>query len=414
MSNTALHNNKTQPIISVIDRLPMATKDLSYKDVNGYKIREDVPLTMTGVFEYSGAQVDPAFHPDEIIPVLRPKEELEDPECIKSFNLLPFTDDHPDDLLVASDDDKELHKLKGITGTSAFFDGKFIRNLVKILSKKVESKIGSGKKELSAGYRCFYEIKDGFYEGKFYRAIQRNIRADHFSLVDEGRCGTLVAVSDKKSIVDQTENSRMNPDEIKVAEKTVESEMTLEKLAEMMKALAATVAQLSEKVEAKKAAGDEEVGASASLTADEEGMGKGDEKRPENGDTKRPENTTDEDKTEEKKAAGMDKKYNQLLKRIDELEKREPLPQIMSAIDRRENLYKRVSVLTGAFDHKSMTNKQVIDYAIKTLKLDAPAGQEEGVLLGFLKAKDTALPSAHASAFDSAEEEQTLVDKYFK
>ena len=67
---------------------------------------------------------------------------------------------------------------------------------VKIFSESLKNLIQNGKKELSLGYFCEYDLTPGEYHGVHYDAVQRGLRGNHIALVDNGRMGHDVRVMD--------------------------------------------------------------------------------------------------------------------------------------------------------------------------------------------------------------------------
>ena len=70
-------------------------QDAREYDGNGWFEIKANPISKAGVFPYSGRQLGlSGKDSDRIFQVLRPPEELADPECINSFKLLPWIDEH--------------------------------------------------------------------------------------------------------------------------------------------------------------------------------------------------------------------------------------------------------------------------------------------------------------------------------
>ena len=64
-------------------------------DLNGFITIEGNPISKEGVFEYLGREIGlTGEDADKVFQVYRPAEELSDPECINSFKLLPFINEH--------------------------------------------------------------------------------------------------------------------------------------------------------------------------------------------------------------------------------------------------------------------------------------------------------------------------------
>jgi hypothetical protein len=134
-----------------------------------------------------------------MINVFMPPEELGSAETIKSFQLLPWTDDHPGTLLGAKADglvpaeEKGVH---GVIGQDVYFkDGTLFGNL-KVFSEDLAREIASGKRELSCGYRCDFIPQEGVFNGKRYQYVQRNVRGNHTASVMQGRRGPGIRVMD--------------------------------------------------------------------------------------------------------------------------------------------------------------------------------------------------------------------------
>jgi hypothetical protein len=110
--------------------------------------------------------------------------------------------------------------IEGVTGQEVFFkDGVLYSNL-KVFSNNMDELIENGKKELSLGYRCKYEISSGIFNGKQYDAIQKDLRGNHIALVNQGRMGPDVAVLDSftfdaKDIIMPEPEMKKEMDELK-------------------------------------------------------------------------------------------------------------------------------------------------------------------------------------------------------
>lgn len=166
-------------------------------DLNNWFEIPKNPISKVGVFPYLGSTIG-APEPDKIYMVYRSAEALADPECIKSFRLLPFINDH--EMLGEGETPAEQYGVEGVIGENVAFEGDenqgtLYANL-KVFSQRLADLIASGKKELSCGYRCIYVYRPGVWNGQPYDYIQLKIRGNHIALVDEGRMGPTVAVLD--------------------------------------------------------------------------------------------------------------------------------------------------------------------------------------------------------------------------
>lgn len=171
-------------------------------DHNDFWYIKDNPLSKVGVFPYLGKQISSELEPDKIYQVYRPAEELLSEETVNSFKLLPIVDDHT---MLGTEPGMMPAEEKGVHGTSGSDvygkDGKLYGDL-KIYSETLKDEIEAGKKELSMGYFCDYELTPGTFNGIHYDAVQRNIRGNHIALVEEGRMGSDVRVMDRKITMD--------------------------------------------------------------------------------------------------------------------------------------------------------------------------------------------------------------------
>lgn len=180
----------------------MKATDEKIIDHNDYWYIKDNPLSKVGVFPYLGSTISDQLEPDRIYYVLRPEEELNSEETLNSFKLIPIVDDHT---MLGTQPGMQPAEEKGVHGTigsDVYYKDGVIYGDLKIFSETLKEEIENGKKELSMGYFCDYELADGEYNGEPYQAIQRNLRINHVALVDEGRMGADVRVLDHKITFD--------------------------------------------------------------------------------------------------------------------------------------------------------------------------------------------------------------------
>ncbi len=378
------------------------------KDDSPYRIRTDIPLTMVGVFDYSGAMVNnwlpadvPQFKPDEIVPVYRPEEELNNPETLSSFNMMPGFNDHPETLVGF----EETSKMDiGTTGESAYFSFPFLKNSVKLFRKAMDYLVKAGKKQISSGYSCEGERAEGVFDGKPYKVIQRKIRGDHWAVVDDGRCGDGVALDSRNYVIDQLETNIMGEnEEVKTEVKDavpgapVATAVTLESVAAKLDKLIGVVAKMAG-AEMDEARVDTAIDKDkVVLDADKEG----DTKKPEEGDTKKP------GFGEDKKA--MDSQIKSLRNELESY-KKDGVKTLFAHIAQRDELANKISHEIGAFDHKEKTLTEVAKYGIEKLKLSAMDGQEVAVLSGFFAGrKSTPMPAMAADSRKPTSPELTKI-----
>jgi len=332
-------------------------------DINGFKEIKDNPLSCVGVFPYLGKDLPGAENPNSIYYVLRPEEELSDPDCINSFKLLPWVDDHT--MLGGDFTPAERKGVHGVIGEDVYYKDGFLRGNLKIFSNMLERLISTGKKDLSCGYRCIYEKASGVFNGKAYDYIQRRIRGNHLALVDEGRMGPEVSVLDGLDItytftLDSKGLDTMNDEEKKAEnaatdeDKGSASEMTLTDLAKVVEGIVPQLAAINQAIAA--------MVAPATTTS-----------------------TEDQGNCEIK---AMDSKIKSLSLEIESL-KSGATKNLMGEVSRRNKLYDSLSKHVGAFDHLDMTEDEMAKYGVKELNIACDSGHELSALKGYLQAKES-------------------------
>lgn len=380
--------------------LEQAQSDFSRRDYDGngwYEVKGN-PLSKEGVFPYKGASIDPSLNPEEIYMVYRPATELSNPETLESFKLVPWVDDHPEILLGHQDDGRmpaEAKGVHGVIGEDIYFENGVLRGNIKVFSDDLATLIQSGKKELSLGYSCTYEISPGVFNGVKYDAIQRNIRGNHIASVSEGRMGPDVAVLDQKIVF--TFDAR----DIKMAEsKEKTGEMSLDDGMEWMKNALPKMKKIGDMMQAhfgkdlaELPATEPDAASSASRSGGdetEEEKKKREEKDAADKAAKDAEEKEKEDKEKSEKDAkdrkGMDSMRDELVGLRKEVQdfKANSFKRVLGEINQRDQLARQLAPFVGVFDHSEMTLSEVAAYGAKKLSLKCEAGHERIALDGFL------------------------------
>ena len=186
-------------------------------DDNGWFEIKDNPLSKVGVFEYLGSSIN-APDPDRIYKVYRPEKELSDPDCIESFQLLPWVIDH--EMLGDGGTPAERKGIHGVIGQDVWFDDSdlMLKGNIKVFSDQLNEVIDHDMQELSLGYKCEYDFKPGVFNGEQYDAIQKDIRGNHLASVEEGRMGKDVAVMDALTVTFDSREFIMKKKPIKATE----------------------------------------------------------------------------------------------------------------------------------------------------------------------------------------------------
>lgn len=325
-------------------------------DINGWPEIKNNPLSKVGVFPYSGETV--GGDPMKVYQVYRPEEELANSDAIASFKLLPFVDDHPSVLLGDSDEGltpAEKKGIEGVIGEDVYYKDGILYGNIKILSEGLADLIESGKKELSVGYRCEYDITPGTWNGIQYDAIQRKIRGNHLALVERGRMGKEVAVLDHaKYTYDSIELTK----ELPMPEEAKKKEEKEGMDARFAKALDWIEDKMAKDAEEEKKKEDEE---NAKDGIDPSVTGLDDEEEEEK----------KKDKKEGMDAATMDAKLEAFKK------------SILVETSEKLELAKKASDFIGTFDSANMTLPETQKYVVSKLGLDCKSGEEGAVLKGF-------------------------------
>lgn len=176
------------------------TQDKKDIDINGYVTYYDVPMTKAGVFPYLGKTISSELEPDKVYNVLRPIEELTRPETLRSLESIPFVIDHT--MIGEGFTPPEDKGIEGTTLKNVKVKGDLISNDLTAYTDRCKRAIENGKRDLSMGYRCRYELTPGEYQGQHYDAVQRDIIFNHIALVDEGRMGAECRIYDNAIVYD--------------------------------------------------------------------------------------------------------------------------------------------------------------------------------------------------------------------
>lgn len=365
-------------------------------DVNGWFEVKRNPISRVGVFDYSGRQLGFKDEPEasRIFKVYRPPEELGNTATLESFKLVPWVDEHamlgpeaqrvmPSIALAA-----EQKGIQGVIGQDIEFDGDTLYGNVKVFSDAMAALIDSGKKELSAGYRCKYDMTPGTHPVfGAYDAVQRNIRGNHLATVKEGRMGPSVAVMDSFTFTFDAKDATMADETKKPADGGGDApkDMTVAEIAAMLKTLAPQVAALTEAMASMtKPAGAAEVVVDEKPTDAAAGV------NPAATPATTPAATVDAAQT-----AAMDSMRTTLagiatsVASLKAAQAAAPAA-ILADMHDRNTLASRLSVHVGTFDHAAMDSAAVVKYGVEKLGLKPAAGHERTALDAYLQGAGSA------------------------
>ena len=194
------------------------------KDANGFLHVKNCHCTKVQIAQYLGCEISKDLIPDKVYNVFRPEEELKKADTIQSLNGVPLQLEHHDD---TAEKPAQYTRI-GATGTDAVFEYPYLSNSLHFFNQKAIDLIESGEKcELSIGYDCEIHKEAGEFEGVPYDFVQRNIKIQHVALVECGRAGADVKVSDSKEIILNSEKNEV---------KQMDKEKLLQLINELVKA----------------------------------------------------------------------------------------------------------------------------------------------------------------------------------
>lgn len=159
------------------------------QDQNGYLFVKGCPIASSGVFQYSAAQVGLPGDPNRIVNVYRPPESVSDAEYLASLQLIPLINDHEMLSGFQGDTSATAPEEKGIDGVlfDVLYEQPWVKGSIKIFSRSMQADLSSGKKDLSLGYTCDFEVRTVVVDGVECEVIQTNMRGNHIALVEVGR-----------------------------------------------------------------------------------------------------------------------------------------------------------------------------------------------------------------------------------
>lgn len=181
--------------------LPEMLSPNNGRDEKGFLVCTEVVAARTGVQKYYGKEMFKNKSTlNDVFYLERPPEEVFSEKTMASFNGAAFTDGHPKEGRVTSENSKELTKGIVIKPRKADYldvDGNELLLVdVIITDEKVAQDVEKGKKQVSVGYAWDFDVIDRGAK----RLRVKNIIANHLALVGSGRAKTAMIMD---SIDDQ-------------------------------------------------------------------------------------------------------------------------------------------------------------------------------------------------------------------
>lgn len=386
-------------------------------DDSGFWIIKNNPISKEGVFPYLGENISPDLEPKKIYMVYRPVNELNREETIESFDGVPFIDNH--EMIGEGFTPYDERPAGGVLMNPRVDDGVMYGDF-RIFSEDLKDKIVNGKKELSLGYLCNYEIRKGVWNGQTYDAIQTNLRGNHIALVENARMGHDCKVYDNKTFATDSidfESKEENVDwvgkEIPDGQDTPEkdgekSPLTTQdegdKMADKREAIRKVMAIAAkpnsdfeggeeEKVETiAKILEASEYAKSEAGTANDESEKDEDKKTTEDKCGKDEDEEKEDKKTEDEDETKSDDKETEDEDDEDEKDDKKSVEDsanlVLREIEARSSLKASLTPLVGEFACDGMTSEEIAVYGCKKLGLQVAADEAKSVLKGFLAAQD--------------------------
>lgn len=178
------------------DRLSIAQdRSLRSYDQDGRLHVESSNISKATVNPYYGSEIPNyrqlGLEPKKVYYLLRDPEELE--KAAPTFNNLPLLNKH----IPVSADEPQKEMIAGTTGSDTVFEDGYLKCSLAVWDAEAIAGIESGEQvELSSAYRYTADMTAGEFEGRHYDGVMRDIVGNHVALVDVGRAGRDVVVSD--------------------------------------------------------------------------------------------------------------------------------------------------------------------------------------------------------------------------
>lgn len=186
----------TAPTATAKDRLSLAQdRSLRSYDQDGRLHVESSNISKATVNPYYGSEIPNyqqlGLEPKKVYYLLRDPEELE--KAAPTFNNLPLLSKH----IPVSADEPQKEVIAGTTGSDTVFENGYLKCSLAVWDAEAIAGIESGEQvELSSAYHYTADMTAGEFEGRHYDGVMRDIVGNHVALVDVGRAGRDVVVSD--------------------------------------------------------------------------------------------------------------------------------------------------------------------------------------------------------------------------
>lgn len=194
----------SKPATTAKDRLSIAQdRSLRSYDQDGRLHVESSNISKATVNPYYGSEIPNykqlGLEPKKVYYLLRDPEELE--KAAPTFNNLPLLSKH----IPVSADEPQKEVIAGTTGSDTVFEDGYLKCSLAVWDAEAIAGIESGEQvELSSAYHYTADMTAGEFEGRHYDGVMRDIVGNHVALVDVGRAGRDVVVSDADPFYERT------------------------------------------------------------------------------------------------------------------------------------------------------------------------------------------------------------------
>ncbi|WP_314309326.1 DUF2213 domain-containing protein [Kingella denitrificans] len=170
-------------------------RSLRSYDQDGRLHVESSNISKATVNPYYGSEIPNyqqlGLEPKKVYYLLRDPEELE--KAAPTFNNLPLLSKH----IPVYADEPQKEVIAGTTGSDTVFEDGYLKCSLAVWDAEAIAGIESGEQvELSSAYHYTADMTAGEFEGRHYDGVMRDIVGNHVALVDVGRAGRDVVVSD--------------------------------------------------------------------------------------------------------------------------------------------------------------------------------------------------------------------------
>ena len=170
-------------------------RSLRSYDQDGRLHVESSNISKATVNPYYGSEIPNyqqlGLEPKKVYYLLRDPEELE--KAAPTFNNLPLLSKH----IPVSADEPQKEVIAGTTGSDTVFEDGYLKCSLAVWDAEAIAGIESGEQtELSSAYHYTPDMTAGEWQGQHYDGVMRQIIRNHVALVDVGRAGRDVVVSD--------------------------------------------------------------------------------------------------------------------------------------------------------------------------------------------------------------------------